>query len=200
MPSSLVGLSKTLTWNDFTGVPDPQKPKLSAFTSATFVLPAIAPAKVPGAQDFQFADNIIVTITMNSSKSWKRPGIFANPASAGTLLQHEQGHYNIVALIARDLFIELMQLKGRTYPTVAAALGDLQPILTKFGGKAEKISVIYDSGNQTNHGVNASQQATWNGMITRAFTDPRTPTMSSPDGVPYKVPFLDVLAQNGIVP
>jgi hypothetical protein len=93
-----------------------------------------------------------------------------------------------------------MQLKGNAYPNAHAAVADLRPILTKFTGKAEKISAIYDSVSQTNHGANSSQQATWNAMIKKSFTDPRTPAMSAPDGTPYKVPFLDVLSQKGIKP
>ena len=139
---------------------------------------------------------------MDSLKSWKRQ---ANLTSKGTayatdLLKHEQGHYDIVALLARDLFIEIMQLKSNTYPNAPAALADLRPIIAKFNGKAEKVSVIYDSVNETNHGVNSAQQAKWNSMISKAFTVPRSPPMSAPDGTPYKVPFLDALSQSGINP
>ncbi len=195
MPSRLVGLIKTLSWNDFQGTPDPRKPNMLAFTSATFSLPPIGPTLIPGTRSFHFEDNVVITITMNSSKSWKRQ---AQPSN--DLLKHEQGHYDITALIARNLFIEIMQLKANTYANGAAALADLRPIITKFGGKAEKISVIYDAVQQTDHGTNAPQQATWNAMIRRAFTEPRNPPMSAPDGTPYKVPFLDVLSQNQINP
>ena len=37
-------------------------------------------------------------------------------------------------------------------------------------------------------------------MISKAFTAPRSPAMSAPDGTPYKVPFLNVLSQNSINP
>ena len=202
MPSRLVGLFKTLTWNDFQGTPDPKKPALDAFTHATFALPVVNPVPVPGTKDFHFDDNVVITISMDSWKSWKRQ---ANLTSKGTayandLLKHEQGHYNIVALLARDLFIEIMQLKPNTYPNASAAIADLRPIIAKFNGKAEKVSIIYDSVNETNHGVNSAQQSKWNLMISKAFTAPRSPAMSAPDGTPYKVPFLNVLSQNSINP
>jgi hypothetical protein len=202
MPSQLVGLFKTLTWNDFPGLPDPKQPALDAFTSASFNLPVMTPVKVPGTTGFQFQDNVVITISMSSSKSWKRQANLTSKGAkyASDLLEHEQRHYDIVALIARDLFIEIMQLKGNTYPNPPAALADLRPIVTKFHGKAEKISPIYDSVQQTNHGKNSSQQATWNAMIRKSFTDLRSPAMSAPDGTPYKVQFLDVLSQNGIKP
>jgi len=195
MPSRLVGLIKTLSWSDFRGNPDPNKPSLVAFTSATFDLPTLSPKSIPGTKSFHFEDDVVITITMNSQKSWKR-----EPQPSNDLLKHEQGHYDLVALIARDLFIEIMQLKANTYATHADGLADLRPILTKFGGKVEKIAVIYDSVQQTNHGKDASSQAKWNAMFRRAFTEPRRPPMSAPDGTPYKVPFLDVLGQNQINP
>jgi hypothetical protein len=184
---------KTLTWNDFSGTPDPQKPNLQAFTSASFNLPTVTPTLVPGTTNYHFEDNVAITIAMNSQKSWKR-------TPPNDLLKHEQCHYDIVALIARDLFIDIMQLKANTYPNGPAALADLRPILTKYGGKVEKINVIYDSLQQTNHGNNPPSQAKWNAMIQRAFTEPRNPLESAPDGTPYKIPLLDVLSQNGINP
>src|ERR1041385_7492150 len=115
MPSKLVGLFKTLTWNDFQGPPDPKKPSLDAFTSAGFVLPVINPVLIPGTTNLHFDDNVVITVSMNSGKSWKRQSnINAKGTTYATdLLKHEQGHYDINALIARDLFIEIMQLKGR---------------------------------------------------------------------------------------
>jgi hypothetical protein len=193
MASRLTGLMKTLAWSDFQGTPDPQKPNLQAFTSATFNLPTLTPTRVPGSQDYHFEDNVAITIVMNSQRSWKRQ-------PPNDLLKHEQCHYDIVALIARDLFIDIMQLKANTYANGPAALADLRPILTKYGGKVEKINVVYDSLQQTNHGNIPPSQAKWNAMIQRAFSEPRNPAMSAPDGTPYKIPLLDVLSQNGINP
>jgi hypothetical protein len=193
MASRLNGLVKTLTWGDFQGTPDPQKTNLQAFTSATFNLPTLTPTLIPGTRDYHFEDNVAITITMNSQRSWKRQ-------PPNDLLKHEQCHYDIVALVARDLFIDIMQLKANTYPNGPAALADLRPILTKYNGKVQKISDIYDSPQQTNHGNSPPSQAKWNAMIQRAFSDPRNPAMSAPDGTPYKIPLLDVLSQNGINP
>jgi hypothetical protein len=200
MASSLVGLFKTLTWNDFQGTPDPTKPKLDAFTSASLTLPVLTPKPAPGGKQFHFEDNVAITIAMNNQKSWKRS---ANIASRGNqysidLLNHEQGHYNLTALLARDLFIEIMQLKAKTYPNPGAALADLALIVNKFNGKSEKAAKKYDEVSQTNHGANAGSQTTWDGMIQKAFTQARTPAVSAPDGTPYKIPILDVLSLAGI--
>jgi len=59
MPSKLVGLFKTLTWNDFTGTPNPTKPTLNAFSHPVFVLPVISPARITGTKNFHFEDNVV---------------------------------------------------------------------------------------------------------------------------------------------
>jgi hypothetical protein len=193
MPSHLTGLIKTLAWSDFKGNPDPNKPNLQAFTKANFVLPPLTPVPIPGTKSFHFQDNIAVTITMDSHKSWKRQ-------PPDDLLKHEQGHYDIVALIARDLFIDIMQLKAKTYAHGNAALTDLRSVFSKYDGKPQAISTIYDAKAQTDHGINSAQQMRWNGLLQRAFTEPRSPQVTAPDGTAYKVPLLDVLNQNGINP
>lgn len=198
MPSKLVGLMKGLAWTDFQGSPDATKPKLDAFTSATFVLPPIAPIR--NGSSWRFDDNVTVTITMNNQRSWRRQASGQSAQYWTDLLKHEQGHYDITALIARDLFIDVMQLKANTYANSAAAVADLRPILNTYAGKVDKISAIYDSKAQTDHGANTGAQMSWNTMIKRAFTEPRNPMMAAPDGTPYKVELLDVLAQNGINP
>jgi hypothetical protein len=201
--SKLSGLFKTLAWTDFGGTPDPKKPALDAFTSSKFDFPVRQNfVKTPGSSVFRFDDSLTIAITMSSTLSWRRTSSIQSKGSAYStdLLKHEQGHYDITALIARDLFIEVMQLKAKSYPSGAAGDNDLKPILNKFAGKAEKISKIYDSTAETNHGANTTAQARWNKMIERAFTEPRAGGGSAPDGATYKIPFLDALSQNGIKP
>ncbi|HUA61809.1 MAG TPA: hypothetical protein VML19_23845 [Verrucomicrobiae bacterium] len=193
MPSRLVGLVKALAWTDFQGNPDPQKPNLQAFTHASFNMPVWSPVPIPGTRTGHFEDNLVITISMDPQRSWKR-----NPPN--DLLRHEQGHYDITALIARDLFIDLMALKANTYPTAAAGLADLRVVLDRYNNKTSRINTIYDSMQQTNHGNIPTAQTRWNGMIQRAFSEPRVPQMTAPDGAVYKVQFLDVLGQNGINP
>lgn len=203
MASKLVGLFKTLAWTDFAGTPDPLKPKLDAFTSSRFDYPVRHNfVKAPGGATFQFDDTLTLTIVMQSSLSWRRTAKIQAKGSAyeTALLKHEQGHYNITALIARDLFIDVMQLKAKHYASSAAGDADLKPILLRYAGKAEKISKIYDSSAETDHGGNPTAQDKWNKMIERAFTEPRAGGGMAADGKIYKIPFLEVLSQNGITP
>jgi hypothetical protein len=199
MPSKLVGLFKTLTWSNFTGTPDSSSPLL-AFTSASFSLPPVTVVKDPSSGKYVLNDNVVITITFNASRSWKKMAqINAKKLrTPAEILKHEQGHYDIVALLARDLFIDLMQLKRKTYSGQAAFNQDVAPILTKYNGTEKKVTKKYDSKTETDHGENGPGQTKWNGYFRTAFTTPRTPAQSAPDGTSYKIPLLDVLNKYGV--
>jgi len=199
MPSKLVGLFKTLAWTDFTGPASDKSPHL-AFTSADFTLPAVTVVKDAASGQFVLNDNITITINFNASKSWKKMDQI-NAKKLRTpdeILKHEQGHYDVVALLARDLFIDLMQLKAKQYSGQAALNADVAPILKVYNGTAQKVIDKYDSKTESDHGENGPGQTKWNGFFKSAFTTPRTPARSAPDGTTYKIPLLEVLKSNGI--
>jgi hypothetical protein len=202
VPSKLVGFrpAKTLTWADFTGTPDAKSSNL-AFTSAAFSVPAITAVKDATSGKFVMDDNVTVTITFNSAKSWKKMDEInaKKKRTPDEILKHEQGHYDIVALLARDLFIDLMQLKAKQYASQADLNKDVAPILNKYNGTAQKIFNKYDEKTETDHGENGAGQTKWNGFFQSAFTTPRTPAQTAPDGATYKLPLLEVLKSNGIV-
>jgi hypothetical protein len=199
VPSKLVGLFKTLAWTDFTGPADTASPNL-AFTSATFSLPPVTAVKDAASGQFVVDDNITITITFDGARSWKKmDAINAKKLrTPAEILKHEQGHYDIVALLARDLFIDLMQLKAKKYGSQAALNLDVAPILKKYNGTAQKVINKYDSKSESDHGESGAGQNKWNGFISSSFNTPRTPAQSAPDGTAYKLPLLDVLKSNGI--
>jgi hypothetical protein len=194
MPSQLIGLFKTLKWTDFVGQPKANSPHL-AFTSTSFGLPLVMLSSLVN-------DNITVKITFNASKSWKKMDEInkKKKRTPEQILKHEQGHYDIVALLARDLFLDLMQLKSNEYKNQTALNKDVRPILTRYNGTEKKLFKKYDLPTESNHGENGIGQDKWNRMIKEAFTKARVPEQSSPDGKKYKVPLLDVLSKNGIRP
>jgi hypothetical protein len=114
------------------------------------------------------------------------------------LLKHEQGHYEIVALLARDMFIEMMQLKSAGLATSAAVGQQVRAILGRYQRVAQPLQDLYDSNAQTNNGKRSAKQLLWDGYLRTAFTQTRVPAITAPDGATYKVPLLDVLATNGI--
>lgn len=198
MPSKLTGLFKTLTWQDFKGPQPTSNPNnMFAATSSGFSVSGASTQMVDSV--WRLADTLNVTITMDSMKSWALPSVKTMPkADQDALLKHEQGHYNVVALLARDMFIELMQLKGASMASSADVAKEVQAIHTRYGNLAQPLQDLYDSKAETDHGRDKAKQTKWEGYITTAFTQARVPAQTAPDGTAYKVEILPLLRKNGL--
>ena len=190
MPSRLNGLKKTLTWDDFSGTAPADDP-LNAQTDANFSTTGLK-VKNLSAGGVTIDDTVTVTVTLNKSNSWVKPG-----AKTDTLLNHEQGHYDIAALMARDFFIDLMQLKSQTFTSSGLLQAELTRIQNLY--KPQTISDKYDDTFETDHGRNSTNQSLWDGFFRSAFTTPRVPEQKTPDGIAYKVRLLKVLKDAGKV-
>jgi hypothetical protein len=206
MPSKLVGLIKALKWSDF-GTPKPgaepaagQK-GTAAFTDADFSFTQGPAAEaIPGTpQQFTLRDNLEITVNFKASTSFVMAWVFnRDKAFQDNLLKHEQHHYDIAALIARDEFIELMQIKRKTFPTMVGLQTEIDRVRGLFKGKIASIDKLYDA--ETKNGRDATAQATWNARFDTAFTKERVPKQLAPDGKAYKVGLLDVLRGAGLKP
>jgi hypothetical protein len=141
-------------------------------------------------------DDAVISVELNPGQTFVNQWALNLPAPFPTDLLH-QGHYDLVALFCRDMFIELMTLKQQSSSTPQAVVTAAQAIFQRFDGFIAAVHAPYD--NQTDHGNIAQQQQRWDGFIRSAFTSPRTPAMNAPDGTPYKMPLLDVLSQGGVV-
>jgi hypothetical protein len=203
MPSRLAGLQRTLTWPDF-GPPragDPPAPGVRATAAKTRARPnrTIFAEPIPGTRppQFRLRDDAVISVELNRAETFVNQWALNRPAPFPTdLLHHEQGHYDLVALFCRDMFIELMALKQQTVSTPQAVMTAAQAIFSRFDGFIAGVHTPYD--DQTDHGNSAPQQQRWDGFIRSAFTTPRTPAVNAPDGTPYKVPLIDVLRQGGV--
>jgi hypothetical protein len=83
------------------------------------------------------------------------------------LLRHEQGHYNLLVLVARAMARELQAATG----TSAQDLGNqVQRIRTTHMNRAQTIDSTYDT--RTNHGRDSDEQTRWNNLITAAMANP----------------------------
>jgi hypothetical protein len=201
MASTLTGRDKTLTWADF-GAPVP-KPKPAPGGTATA---AHTEVKYPvtygwagGGKSFSLSDNVTVAVQLDRGKTWVADWVFKEAKQfQDDLLNHEQGHYDIAALLARDMFIELMQLKGRTFSSKADLDNAVAAIVNAH--RSQKVHDKYDEKNEANHGLNPTEQKAWDGFFQKAKTTPRTPTVTAPDGAVYKVRLLDVLKAAGKSP
>jgi len=204
MPSKLENLKRTLTWADFNpkqaNPPGPGQFAVAAFTDSAYNAFSWSLAAVPNSKPtaYVLADNITITIVFKPS-SWVASWVSGRSAQEKKdLLNHEQGHYNITALMARDLFVDLMLLKSTQFTDQQKAKTEIETITKRYSTSViQKIHDKYDSDSETKHGFNKPAQQRWDNYINQAFTTARTPASSSPDGIAHKVTLLDVLKTAG---
>lgn len=172
MASKLVNLHRTLAWGDFNRVdfpvPEPGQKVDTAQTAANGVPSGIVLDSAGGGQ-YKLRDSIVVTIVLDKSQCWVAKWVFTakDQTYQNNLLKHEQGHYDITALVGRDLYNALVALRSNTYSSGTDAKSDMDAQVQKFGGMAQPISDRYDV--DTANGTDAAQQASWNGYISTAF-------------------------------
>ena len=203
MPSRLVNLRRTLSWSDF-GQPRPgADPPPGVVTTAAQTRATHSHSMnvemVPGTRPpaYRPSDSVTVTVMLQSGQMFVNAWVFRQSSSfQDTILHHEQGHYDLVALFCRDMFIELMDLKTQTFARGNAPVQAAQQILTRYDRLIASVHTLYDHDAQ--HGRVPAQQTRWDGFIQSAFTQPRNPPVSAPDGTPYKVPLLDCLRRGGV--
>ena len=181
--AAMTGFPRNLTWANFRQVQSSPSPPHIAQMSATFSMGGFTVHLVNGEYKIR---NPRITVATNASGSWATSAA----RSSAALLPHEQGHYDITGLIARDLIGKVLDL-SLDQAVVAAARGSgntpgehlnyvtrqFQTDVTRFGNEARALSArlntnpgthadgIYDT--QTNHGLNATQQSSWNGRLQR---------------------------------
>ena len=197
MGSTLTGLFRTLKWSDFSG-PQPTSNPNNMWAQAA---PEFSPSGVAttsygkgSTQSFGLADSVTVAITFNSSKSWVLPLVASQSEAEKTrLLKHEQGHYDLAALLARDMFLEFMQLKAVRLSSSSAVATEVKAVHARYSGIAQPLQDLYDSKTQTDHGRDQAAQSKWEGFIKSAFTTERTPRIVTPDGKAYKEEILTIL-------
>ena len=212
MPSQITNLRRTLTWADFRGNP-PLSTQWAAQTFSNFTVtpPTFQNAGVSG--KVTLVDQVTVAVTFDQSRSWRINMSQWPPALQQDLLEHEQGHYDITALNARDLFIQLMSLKNSVFANRGDGQRDFNYYVTLYRDRSTRIQSEYD--NDTGHSQanvftpstnlftpptpsKGSKQAKWERMILSAFTTARGSGDSAPDGATYKVELMETLINNGI--
>lgn len=203
------GLLRKLTWADFgqpkaKPAPGPGQHAVAALTDTAFSQWTYNIDSIRQGSSFVYRlrDNIRIRIQFKQATSWVADWVFSLSSQEQTeLLKHEQGHYEIVALMGRDLFIDLMQLKPNDYKTAQKAQQEVQNVKKRYTSTViQSIHDKYDSVAETEHGADKIKQAKWDKYFKKAFSDTRKPAVTAPDGVAYKMRLLDVLKQAGVAP
>ena len=84
------------------------------------------------------------------------------------LLQHEQGHFDLLTLTCRALARDLEAIEAQSVQDLGTHLEDAK---TRHEERAQAIDAEYD--RQTDHSRNRAAQLKWDAAIAHALRDPR---------------------------
>ncbi len=196
MASKLVGLKKILAWGDFKEIreakPGPGQLVAAAKTRAiTAISHKVAPTEKSG-EGFTLKDKITFTVSLDPNswvKSWVLRELPEKELEA--LRKHEQGHYDLAALITRDYFIDIMDIKNWEYESAADVDWDYQYYKSEMKQKSAEVEDLYET--ETANGTKKAEQAAWNDYIQKAFSEVRGDGSQSPGGTMYKKTLLSLL-------
>jgi Bacterial protein of unknown function (DUF922) len=211
MPSKLENAERVLSWADFKVIERDQEKKRSEMTDEEkerdkedaaigvyYEWKTVPFETVPGTRPprFRVKDEIVVRVFNKPDETFvKRRAVEASQRQKDALLAHEQGHYDIAALLARDLFVDLVTLAGREFADVTAVRTAIAAKVDPFKGKLNAVQKLYD--DDTKHGAQDARQKEWETLIGRARTEPRTPRALGREGQPLRQTLLQAMRDAG---
>lgn len=201
MPSSLEKLFRKLEWKDFTvrqeAPPKPGQIVVAARTDTNHSL-TFGPELIPGTKKVRLADTVVSRIFLDPSGTFQKSWITSvmPQTDRDELLAHEQGHYDIHALLTRDFFLRVMKLKSKEYANPPALVADVTAAQRATVDKSGTVQARYDTATST--GTNKAEQAKWKRIIASAFDTPATPLELMENGNPVKIELLTAFSNNGI--
>lgn len=167
---------RQLTFNDFLPVPrQPPAAGATAVAAQTRVGHQLQPNRISFERKkflkgkvFGMKEDPNVVVVLESRKpsmfvaSWvfQRPPQFQNE-----LLSHEQGHYEIGMLNAKDFFFELQRIQGSGFASARDGINAVRNLETTLGS-AQAIHNKYDA--DTRNGLNPAMQARWDAALKAA--------------------------------
>jgi hypothetical protein len=177
----LRGYPADVSWGDYKTVATSPDGVSNAYTEATFN--AKYDLKVIIDKGKYRVSNLLVTVSKVKGNMWAVGGAAARTAA---LLRHEQGHFDIVGLCARDLCREILAIEydvkeiaanpdagssqverndyvwGLAEPIIDEAVQRANDFSTALGGDDGK----YDT--ETDHSNDAKGQTKWNDLLRRS--------------------------------
>ena len=154
----------SIAWTDFTEKDTSPSPPREAFTTADAKTPSsIKFTKDSNSKFIVDPSKFNVSLTMNVTNSW-----VVNGKQTNALLNHEQGHYNLTALSARDMLNDMLALTADTPAELGKALSTVQ---TNLQAELKSMNKMYDEDPNcgTDHGNKAGKQAQWDLRINNAM-------------------------------
>lgn len=192
---ALHGFDYVLQWSDFKQVDTPppgedgedntgQAAAVRAYASLDNVRTGIDPLR----KEWHVSE-ADVSIQVDRERSWvlRKVVLAGDSAELRALLAHEQQHYNITAIGARDLYGKLLKMKAKYDTEDAGKIATA--IVMEARRNTSTVNARYDGAMKcgTNHGLQVQNQATWEHRIAKALGARGTLSEldscpSSPDG------------------
>jgi hypothetical protein len=148
------GFDYTITWAKFTKVSTaPNSSDADGYTHVVYQSNNIQPVRGKGKT--VVVKSADITITLDSGQSW-----VVETKTTNDLLTHEQGHYDITALGARELYTGLLKLKAADVKALEDKVNELSEALQR---KIDTTNHRYDE--QTDHSKIKALQEKWNKSI-----------------------------------
>lgn len=168
---AVLGWPKTIAWTDF-GTPVSSVPASYSGTHTDCHIEVDinyswgGPVAVSGSSDYKLKD-VKVEVKINSIDTWVMTGVPTSKTQA-TILKHEQGHYNIAGITARDVEKMLTNLRNADANDLANdATTKADSIISDGLAKEDKYDDVAANGG-TDNGNDVNQQNTWNSKIAAA--------------------------------
>jgi hypothetical protein len=165
---ALSGFNHSVNWNEFRNVNQrPAGTPEDAFIRTNFT--SNFSLYQTGDEDC-VVTSATVGIRIDRGRTWVVRG-----RTSADLLRHEQGHYNITALGAREYYTLLLELTAAHCSNINS---QAQTLRQQIQTHIDETDIRYD--NLTANGTNQSVQRTWDTRIRS--------TMQRPDGTLYDLP------------
>lgn len=163
-------------WSDFQGSPDSSKPDRDAETTAGYRAdPQVSHTKKSSGNYEATIERVDTETYLDRSESWVRDG-----EQSDALLNHEQGHFDLKEVQAREVKDDLEGLSGEG-STKRDAYDELDEKMrdrvSDIDDKYDKLDKRYDQ--ETDKGTDPQDQQSWDEAIDRGLRDRELPDDTS---------------------
>lgn len=175
-------LTRVLVWDDFNppkkmSAPTAGEVKMAAQTAVDWVqtptdlkVSAVKGSKPPV---YKLAKEPTATVRLNKAKMWVASFVFDDwsQAKRDALLAHEQIHYLMGALSARDYANDFATIGAKEYDSPSAGIDDIKEALERNSqAKAQALSDAYDDDTKHDPTGFKDEQAKWAAAVIAART------------------------------
>ena len=163
---AMTGFAYTVVWRDFTArVPSSAGAGAAAFVSTSFAINTPWNYVSNGGVRVYKIVSVACSVSLNRARMWAR-----TTGRTDALLRHEQGHFDISALLIRQADQEMTALLPNRYDSeeeINDAMSAVRtPLLNLIAQLQSSATVDGSYDVSTNHGLDTGTQSQWN----RAFT------------------------------